>query len=232
MPKRRTSTPGRNKTAAQTIPRRRKIPPNTRSVTGRRQSAKNDRTVGVESGLESRLVALLEFDPKYLRYEEQVPIEYRGRDGRIHVAIADFLVFFADRSKQPWLVDVKYRSDFFKDWRQRKPRYVGIHRYARDHGWIYCLLSEVELRTPHSANASWLLHYRRRRPCAADQFLLLDKLSEMTGATPAALIGQCSSDLIRVGELIPTLWHLVATFKIAADLNQPINMQSRIWSAP
>jgi len=200
-------------------------------VTGRRQSAKNGRAVGVESGLEAHLVAVLEFDPQYLRYEVQVPIEYRAQNGRYIEAHPDVLVYFADQDKQPQLIDAKYRSEIFSKWTELKPRFVGACRYARDRGWKYRLLSEVEIKTTYSANAVWLLPYRRRRPPSDDQLLILEILSKTRDATPKTLMNRCSSDVTRVGALLPTLWHLVATFKISVDLNQPINMASRIWIA-
>lgn len=210
-------------------PGQRKIPPNTRSVTGRRYSGKNERLLDVESGLEARMLALLEFDPQYAGYKTQLPIDYVRADGRVQNAWPDFLAYFADEHRQPELIEVKYRSDIRKDWATLKPRFRAARRYALDHGWKYRIWTEKELRIPYTANAIWLLPYRRRRPSDADLQLLLDQLAVLNSSTPTSLLKRCTSDLARTGELIPALWHLVATFRILADLNVPINMESTIW---
>jgi hypothetical protein len=217
------------RTSRRKLGQKRKIPPNTRSVTGRRQSQKNDRTVSVESGLEARFAAILEFDPRYHRYEEQYPIEYLDGAGKRQEAHPDFLAYFADDGQQPLLIDVKFRSEIFRDWKKLKPRFLAARRYALGRGWRYRILTEVEIDTTYTANAVWLLPYRRTSLPDGDALLVLSALRKMRYATPATLMQGCSTDEYRVGELLPTLWFLIATFAISMNLEEPVNMNSRIW---
>lgn len=209
----------------------RKIPPNRRSLTGAVASRKNDRMVASESSLERDLLVLLDFDPTVERYEEQpVRIEYRDAGGRKHTYTPDILVHYHQEIAPlpPLLYEVKYRQDLFNNWKEIKPKIRAGRAYARDQGWRFKIITEHEIRTPFLENARFLRQYLRFQPGEDERRLLLDALREVQTSEPDSLLFAIYQEPVKRAELLPTLWHLIASGHIQADLSQPLNMRSPI----
>jgi hypothetical protein len=213
----------------------RKIPKNYRSVTGLVASELNAKQTAFESTLERDFMLLVEFDPDVLSYEEQpVRIDYLSVDGQTRHYTPDILVTYRQTStstmlKAPLLVEIKYRRNLFEQWQELKPKFRAARRYAKEQGWIFKIITEVEIRTPYLKNVKFLRQYQRRPIDLAGASLLLQKVSELRSTDPESLLAsvcQAAHDRTR---LLPTLWRLVAQRKIGADLNQPLTMQSLIW---
>jgi hypothetical protein len=212
----------------------RNIPPNRRSLTGFVASRRDGRMVASESSLERDLLVLLDFDQAVERYEEQpVRIEYRDARGRRRNYTPDVLVHFRQDIAQgqpttPLLYEVKYRRDLFDNWQEIKPKVRAGRAYARGRGWRFKLITEREIRTPYLQSVKFLRQYRRLKPADAERRLLLDRLREMGEADPDSLLMTIHLEPVKRAELLPTLWHLVATGDIYADLDEPLTMRSPI----
>lgn len=211
----------------------RRIPKNYRNVTGIVASRKAPDPAAFESTLERDLYTLFEFAPEVVSYDVQ-PLELAWHDGiRRRRYTPDVLVHFrpADTSAQPWLCEVKYREDLRKDWSELKPRLRAGIRYAREQGWRFRIMTEVEIRTPYLANATFLLPFRRRPVDAAHASMLLAALEDLREASAESLLATTCQDEWHRAALLPALWHLVGTFRIASDLHARLTMHSRLWCA-
>jgi TnsA-like endonuclease N terminal/TnsA endonuclease C terminal len=213
----------------------RKIPKNYRSVTGLVASELNAKQTAFESSLERDFMLLLEFDPDVLFYEEQpVRIDYLSVDGQTRHYTPDILVTYRQTStstmlKPPLLVEIKYRRDLFERWQELKPKFRAARRYAKGQGWIFKIITEVEIRTPYLKNVKFLRQFQRYPIDLADADLLLQKVSDLESTDPESLLLALCPEARDRAQLLPTLWRLVARRTIGADLNQPLTMRSPIW---
>jgi len=215
----------------------RKIPKNYRSVTGLVASELNAKQTAFESTLERDFMLLVEFDPDVLTYEEQpVRIDYLSADGQARHYTPDILATYrqipnSTTLKPPLLAEIKYRRDLFEQWQELKPKFRAARRYAKEQGWNFKIITEVEIRTPYLKNVKFLRQYQRRPLNLDGADLLLQKVSELRSTDPESLLASMHQDAQDRAHLLPTLWSLVAQRKIGADLSQPLTMRSLIWPA-
>ncbi|MBV5269088.1 MAG: TnsA endonuclease N-terminal domain-containing protein, partial [Afipia sp.] len=186
-----------------------------------------------ESPLERDFIALLEFSPEVVEYEVQpVKIEWTDDQGAPRYYRPDVRVKFREElDRRPWLCEVKCRDDIKNNWDELHTRFRQGIRYARLHEWVFHLISEVEIRTPYLNNARFLLPYRRRsipEESIADVFRTMDGLE---APTPERVLQALSDDPWLQAEWTPTIWHLVAHWRIEADLDRPLLMTSPITRA-
>jgi TnsA endonuclease N terminal/TnsA endonuclease C terminal len=211
----------------------RNIPKNHRRVTGFVASGVNANQVAFESTLERDFMLLVEFDQDVLSYEEQpVRIDYLSADGQARHYTPDILVTYRQTSttpKHPLLVEIKYRRDLFACWRELKPKFRAARRYAKERGWTFKIVTEVEIRTPYLKNVKFLRQFQRRPVNPADANLLLQKASDLRSTDPESLLSAICPEVHNRAQFLPTLWQLIARRAIGADLNRPLTMQSPIW---
>lgn len=213
----------------------RRIPKNYRNVTGVNASPKALGEAQFESTLERDFLDLLEFSPEVETFEVQpLKIEWRDEQGKPRKYTPDVLVNFrADSGEAPWLCEVKYRADLKKDWSDLHPKLLRGIRLAKENGWRFRLISEVEIRTPYLTNVRFLTPFKslkfRQIPVESIKELL-KQLQFMGASTPSALIQSLSPDIWQQAEWLPVLWHLMANHRIAADLEQELGRDSPIWS--
>ena len=161
--------------------------------------------------------------PKVIHWEDV------GGKQRRHTP--DVLVLFKpDLKLTPWLCEIKYRCDIFENWTDYKPKFKAGIRHAKTVGWRYRLITEVEVRTPYLANCRFLTGFKFQKLQEHDIQLLLKRLSHLGQSTPAGLLSSIDPDKYAQAHLMPTLWHLIATHQIDADLYQDLTMQSAISS--
>ena len=209
----------------------RKIPKNHIVITGLVATDKSDEMTAFEGDLERDFMKILTFDSqRVLRYEEQpVTIRFIGSDGKEHSYTPDILIFYKDGSK-PLLAEIKPRRYIRKHWKKLKPKFRAAYRYAKEKGWRFEIISEVEIRTSYRDNVVFLLGFRNLPENEADITLILDTLIKLRETTPQNLLLEITEDRIRQAYLIPSLWQLVATYRVGADLEEHLTMYSRLWS--
>ncbi len=185
-----------------------------------------------ESTLERDLVEILRFDPNVHTFTPQpLGIPYRHADGRTRTYTPDGLVVFKPQlSMLPVLYEVKYRKDFRKDWKALMPKFRAAKAYCLDRGWRFEVYTEREIRTPYLDNVKFLWPYADRVPSEGMKERILQVLWDLDYADPDLLLCALCRDVTNRARLIPVLWHMVAIGDIGCDLNQPLNMRSKLWA--
>lgn len=209
----------------------RKIKPNNRSITGRHGFSGQE----YESALERDLLDLLEFDYNVDRYETQpLTIEYVGSDGRIHRYTPDVFVLYRRdivpaREMTHLLVEVKYRDEYRKRFKELKQCFRAARQYARERGWRFMVLTEREIRRPYLDNARFLRPYRDVAFEPALEWAVLEQVRILGESCPASLIESLADSEWMRGTYLRELWRLIAVLRVGTDLTQPLSMRSRIW---
>lgn len=212
----------------------RKIPKNYRNVTGIAASGKAIGSAQFESTLERDFLALVEFSSDVEDFEVQpVKIEWYDNLDTPRSYTPDALVTFAPATgKQPWLCEIKYRADIKKYWDTLHPKFLKGISYAKQHGWKFRIITEVEIRNPYLDNVRFLMPFRFRQTSASMIDSLLRRLNTLGHTTPAKLIANMSEKPFDQAEWLPVIWHLIAQHQIGTDLETPLNMNSSIWGLP
>ncbi|MEA1987841.1 MAG: heteromeric transposase endonuclease subunit TnsA [Pseudomonadota bacterium] len=212
------------------------IPKNYRNVTGIHSSSKSEDRAMFESTLERDFITTLELLDEVSHFEVQpVKIEWVDDNGKNRSYTPDVLYSRKTPSgNEKILVEVKYRSDLKKDWIDLKPKFKAAIRFAKSQGWKFKIMTEIEIRTPFLKNAKFLRPFLREGARNEGDMTLIDgKLKELKQSTPNDLLVALASNDWDKAVLLPTLWYLVATNQIAADLiNHELNMMTPIFWKP
>lgn len=210
----------------------RKIPKSYQNVTGIAAHSKADGPAGFESTLERDFLTLLEFDTKIDRFEVQpVTLDWIDSAGKPHQYTPDVLATVLGRRRQKMLYEVKYRAELREKWPELRPKFRAAIRFARVQGWLFKIMTEVEIRTPYLDNAKFLLPFQRQGPVEeAHMTLLSERLDALRHTTPAELLAASFQDPWNQARLLPTLWYLISTRQIGINLSAKLTMASPIWS--
>lgn len=197
----------------------RSIPRSHSNVTGQ-VATEGGRAIAFESTLERDFILLCQFAPDFLSIEEQ-PVAIPMPNGRRYVP--DFLVHWAGRSTE--LVEVKP----LRRLGQVEPKRPFAERFAREHGWHFVVVSELDIRTPRLANARFLLPFRHRQADTGIAARLIGTLRTegvlpLDGLLACAFPGQ--EERLRA---MPVLWHLISTYRLACNLDLELDMGSSVW---
>jgi hypothetical protein len=210
----------------------RKIPKNYCSVTGVVASSKAIGAAQFESTLERDFVKLLEFDGNVARIEVQpFKIEWKDDLNRPRSYTPDVLVEFKPETGwAPWLCEVKYRTDLRERWPELRPKFRRAVHFAKQRGWRFRLVSEIEIRTPYLKNVVFLEQFRSRVPPEEMSSRLLESLKITRRTTPRVLVEALSTEVISRAYWLPVLWHLVTERRVGVDLDSELAMDASIWS--
>lgn len=210
----------------------RKIPKNYRNVTGVSATSKAVGAAQFESTLERDFLDILEFSAEVKRFEVQpLKIEWNDDVGGRRSYTPDVLVEFSEAvGCVPWLCEVKYRADLKKSWDVLRPKFRRGIRFARQKGWRFRLITEMEIRTPYLGNVRFLKPFKFREIPESSIERLLGQLQSLQRATPSELLASVAPDALSQAEWLPVLWHLMALHRIGADLTLNLAMDSPIWS--
>lgn len=188
-----------------------------------------------ESSLERDFMLLLQFDPAVDVYTPQpLTMRYTGLDGAIHKYTPDGLVEWRmDRlieDPRPLLLEIKYRESFKGDWRRWRCLSRALESYARERDWQFRIFTEREIRTPMLANVTFLLPYRNRASTPETEQWVLEFLEQLIESTPGTLISLLYQDKWNQAALLPVVWKLMAQRRICFHFDEPLTMESAIWS--
>ena len=214
----------------------RPIKPNFRSITAAVSSSKNPRSVMAESSLEKDFLIILDFDVNVRVYEEQpLTVNYTDSDGSSRSYTPDFFVEYRTdivpgKWMKPLLCEIKYRQDLFDGWHILKPKFKAARRLAKEKGWEFKIITEIEIREAFLYNAKFLRLYRKYETNWDHYRILTDLLIDLRQASPNQLLLAYSEDKWKQAELLTSIWHLVACRMIHTDLNVPLTMHSDLWS--
>lgn len=212
----------------------RKIPKNYLSITGDFSSAKNGKTLGYESLLEREEMILLEFDDAVDKFEEQpvkIPFVINGKKQKPYVP--DILIRYVANSfgevRRPVLGEIKLTDDLKKHKAKYAPKFEAAARYADEHGFEWRIFSEKDIRTPYLDNLKFLREYHYIEPSAVLIHEVISCMQNSRGSmTVEILLNKlCPSD-DRCLQMVSVIWHLVATKRIAAHLQKPLDMKIKL----
>jgi hypothetical protein len=214
----------------------RKVKHGNRNITGLVVNTKDHIGDAFESTLERDLMLICRFDINVDKIEPQsVTIPFLDAEGKTRTYTPDVLVHYrkdllATRDLKTELVEVKYTEDLETHAEEFAPKFAAATAYALERGWVFKVLTEVEIRTPYLENARFLFPYHRVPAIDGVRVKLLAQLREMRKTTPDELVSSIYRDSMNQAGLLPMLWQLIADFKVGVDLTQKLTMQSEIWS--
>jgi hypothetical protein len=208
----------------------RKIPKNYLCITGIVSASKAIGEAAFEGPLERDLYKLLEFDPEVASFEVQ-PLIIHWVDflGKKHRYTPDSRIHFrGDLHRKPLLVETKLRTFLREKWKDLRPALrAGVHQ-ANLEGSHFKILTEREIRTQYLKSVIFLLPVVRQGAGQSAQRLLLQALSELGETTPRDVLDHLSNNREEQAYLTRTIWYLIGTFQIYADLSAPLSMQTAI----
>lgn len=209
----------------------RPIPKNHISVTGRHASSKSVGNADFESLLEADHLILLDFDHAVRLYEVQpirIPVPAKNTD-YVPDTLAHFHPDAHGTARRSELIEVKPSMLLKKHRADYAPKFEAARAYADEHGWIFVVKTEHDIRTPRLANLKFLRRYRSQEVADGDVERLTDRLADAGGrCSEAQLLG---ADLVGEEErmrLLPALWHMVVSGRLVVDLDNPISSDTVI----
>jgi hypothetical protein len=209
----------------------RKIVPTYNSLTGKLNSWKPGGLIDFESKLERDFARLLEFNPDVERYTVQpLKIVFKDKEGKTRRYTPDFLVKYRKSAKRKHcLYEIKYAADLKENKALYKQKFKAAEDYARKKRWEFKCFSEKEIDSDQLFNARFLLSYRNSAVDHIMHHKVLSMAKQLKKTTPTLVLKKLGGDEFMQGRYLFTLWHLVATFRVTADLNKKVNMNSVIW---
>jgi TnsA endonuclease N terminal/TnsA endonuclease C terminal len=214
----------------------RKVHHGNRNITGLVVNTEAQIGDAFESTLERDLMLICRFDIHVLKVEPQpVSIPFLDETGQTHSYTPDLLVhyrkdFNAAREMKSELIEVKYSDDLKKHAEEYAPKFAAAKAFALERGWVFKVLTELEIRTPYLENARFLFPYHKVPAVDEVRVKLLSQLRELRKTTPDALVSSIYRDSMNQARLLPMLWQLIADYQIGTDLTLKLTMNSEIWS--
>jgi hypothetical protein len=212
----------------------RKIPKSYTNVTGYISSDKSDDLIAYESNLEFYCFKLVLFNLNVLKCEEQpIRIQFNHTNGKERSYTPDILVTYRNdilpfKTWKPLLIEVKPRRWLTKNWTDLVPKFRAARRFVKEKDWEFAILTEREIINPYLHNALFLINFQKFPVNNTDTNLLLDTLKRLGETDPKTLLLNISKDQIRKGELLRTLWQLVANHRIKVNLEERLTMCSSL----
>lgn len=176
-----------------------------------------------ESALERDFVTLTSFlHPEASIISQPITLRFSD-DAAMRRYTPDFLVRHpASRAE---LVEVKYRADLRDNWRGLKPGFLAARDWAREHGAVFRIATELSIRSPMLINAKRLLPLRGAPLDAGVVELILSVARAMPAPTFGSVLAGLSLSR-QVG--LAALWCLIARGALRVDLSAPITFDTRV----
>lgn len=205
----------------------RRIPKSHRHVTGLVTHAGT--SLPFEGPLERDYYILLTADPTIDSIHPQsVQVKYVAGDGRRTVCYPDVLIRFK-HGRRPRLTDVKSREEIRNGWTDLKPRFKAARAFATRQGWEYRIQTEVEIRTPYLENIKFLRGYRDIQVDQVQCQRLLRHVRNGDRWTVKSLMERAALEVNASPlEVLPLIWHMVATWRLQIDWQRPVQMQTAL----
>ncbi len=182
-----------------------------------------------ESNLERDFLLQMTLDRTLIAITEQpITLPFMGARGMTKYT-PDFLTTHRGPSETRLLIECKERKTLWAEWRTLKPCLKEGRRYARENGMQHLILTEREIRTPALAAARFLKPFGRLPRDEGVEEHLVHRLAIIGPASPAKLlVAAYASDANRT-QAIGYIWKLIGEWRIEADLNMSLTMDTLIW---
>lgn len=202
----------------------RKIPLNRRVPTGYFYSDINRRLVGYESPVERDFYQTLEFDDTIEKYEEQPFAVENHTNGKENPLYPDCLVTYKPwTKKRPLLVEVKTEKELKdpKKAEEFRKRFKILRGYARKHNMNFRIVLDTEIRGPYLENLKFLYRYGREPDKLGMYREAILKTVRSRGAMKVSeILEALARDRKEHVHILPSIWHLLKTKDLKADLNK------------
>jgi len=201
-----------------------------RALTGR-VSISDAGRAGFESSLERDWLVCLDFDPAVAVIREQPFSLYYSADGRELRYTPDVLAQYRlpGGELRTVVYEVKALADLRENFQGYRLRFKKAIRFCQEQGWRFKIVTEKHIRTPYLNNAKFLRKYRTMESHQLYHDQLSYSLRSLGPTTPQALLAVSYTYQEKRMEALNELWRMVANREIATDLNESLNMHSRIW---
>jgi len=212
----------------------RKIPKNYLHVTGSFASRKNGKMGGFESPLEKDYMLLLDFDDMVEGFDEQpvrIPVPGVPKGYTPDVLVRMLPDPSTGEVPPSRLTEVKHTDDLKKNAKEYATKFALAERFAAERGWVFVIVTEKDIRTQRLANVKFLREYRNVNIDAMDCETVLATVREAGEIRYAELFDRLGNDDQTQLRMLPVLWHLVVTRRLAADLDSRFDGETMIWDA-
>lgn len=209
----------------------RQVKSNGKTVVGEAASLKAERRmVQFESTLERDFTRILEFESDVIDYKSQPVIIKYTHGGKSLSYTPDFLVTYR-KGKKPELCEVKYQDMLKEKAKEFKPKFLAARKYAKEQGWTFKIVTEVEIRSVYNQNRKFLLRYKNERIDSQRLSAIYQTMEFLETCTPSELLVVATKDEEARADLIPALWYMIAHGQIGCDLHkQELTMETLIWN--
>lgn len=191
----------------------RKIRLNRRSVTGYVPSRKTGALIPHESTLERDAIILYDGDPNVRSVIAQ-PLHIVG-NGRTYTP--DLLVEYNDGVE---LKEIKYQDDLDANWELLEPRMALGARHALDQGWEFDIDTERTIRTTRLENLNRLWRYRSINVPDDERRSICAIVASHGPCGSHNIVQMLTNDTARQLELLTSVWGLLASGELQADIDQ------------
>lgn len=109
---------------------------------------------------------------------------------------------------------------------ERRMKWAAAINFARVRRWDFEVALESQIRTPLLQNAKFLIRALETPPKDLGSKRILDTLKQQGPMTLGDLMQQLEPEEHRRAQLLPTLYHCIASKRIAADLEQLLSLKT------
>lgn len=198
---------------------------------------RNEKIIWHESTMERDFLRRLEFNDSVLDVISQpVEIPFTTEKGIQTTYTPDYLVIFSSEQfyhpesvPKPILAEIKPNIKLKEDWKKFRIKFKAALAYAKEQGWVFHIYDENRIRDQYLENINFLKRFNRGQYDTE----ILDMLVETLKAIGHCRINELPAHLfkseINVLRGINHTWHLIATKRIACEMNQKLTNSTIIW---
>jgi hypothetical protein len=109
---------------------------------------------------------------------------------------------------------------------ERRMKWAAAINFAKVRGWDFEVAWESQIRTPLLQNAKFLIRTLETPSRDMGSKRILDTLKRQGPTTLGDLMHQLEPEELSRAQLLPTLYHCIASKRIAADLDQLLSVKT------
>lgn len=207
----------------------RKVKANYRSVTG--YVSYKGKPIAYESTLERDFLIYQTFRKDVVDIVPQPIVIPFVKNGRKYTYTPDFFVQPSEDSlEKPLLVEVKYKEDWQKNWREWSDKWKTAMVYCKQNGFRFAIYDESRIRHKALANINFLKSFQNLAVSQALRDSILCELQVLGSTTLAVLIDKIALQQIDHNQAQRILWSLMSNKLIGFDVWSDIrNEVTEVW---
>lgn len=204
------------------------------SLTGKFASRKMNRFIEWESALERDFYYLAENDPAIESFEEQ-PLTFKSGKQTytpdVQLELRSRSYIFPKLKTGTNIIELKYRSDLYKNWQNYKPKFKLAFAESQKQNWKFKILTDQEIRSELLENIKKIEHHMRRESEKENEMreLIMNELHEFGICDIDSLLNSCFRNKYNQLSAIPVIWRLIGEQAVGTDLSQSVGRKSDIW---